>query len=96
MFKDFEEPLPEPEELTEPEGPTPYAIGDSFKLDPTFTYGYKYTGTTSGGLPIFEGTGKIAGKTITGAPADADSVIADPDAKNMYNEAYKKYLEGKK
>jgi len=82
--------------VEEPAGPTPYAIGDSFKLDPSFTYGYKYTGTTSGGLPIFEGTGKIAGKTITGAPADADSVIADPDAKNMYNEAYKKYLEGKK
>tara|TARA_R100000005_G_scaffold96064_1_gene80440 strand:- start:1706 stop:3370 length:1665 start_codon:yes stop_codon:yes gene_type:complete len=97
------EPLPDPEELTAdevieaaPVGPTPFEIGDVLKLDPTYSYGYKYAGTTSGGLPIFEGTGDIAGKTITGAPADGDSVIADPDAKNMYNEAYKLYKAGKK
>ena len=94
------EPIPEPEELTEgveeAAGPIPFEIGDEFKLDPGYSYGYKYTGTTSGGLPIFEGTGAIAGKTITGAPADTDSAIADPDATNMYNEAYKLYQAGKK
>ena len=82
--------------VEEPAGPIPFEIGDTLKLDPGYSYGYKYTGTTSGGLPIFEGTGAIAGKTITGAPADADSAIADPDAKNMYNEAYKLYQAGKK
>ena len=97
------EPLPDPEELTAdevieaaPVGPTPYAVGDSFKLDPGYSYGYKYIGQSAGGLPIFEGTGAIKGKTITGAPAATDATIADPNATNMYNEAYKVYTQGKK
>lgn len=79
-----------------PIGPTPFQVGDEFKINEDFSYGYKYIGNTTGGLPIFEGTGAISGKTITGAPADDAILPADPDANTMYNEALKRYKEGKK